>query len=105
MNEDTEKRFGKARLGTLLAVMFCYLFYYTGRQNFGFAIPGMSEELGLTKAQLGWCGALMLWAYAIGQAVNGQLADKFGGKNLMTLGGILSFFMNVGTSFAGGLVG
>lgn len=97
--------FGRSRIGTLVAVMFCYLFYYTGRQNFGFAIPGMSEELGLSKAQLGWCGAAMLWAYAIGQAINGQLADRFGGRKLMSLGGLLSFLMNWITSFAGGLAG
>jgi OPA family glycerol-3-phosphate transporter-like MFS transporter len=95
--------FATARVKTLVAVMFCYLFYYTGRQSFGFAIPGITQELGLTKAQLGWCSTAMLWAYAIGQAINGQLADRFGGKTLMTLGGILSFVMNVITSFAGGL--
>ena len=99
------KAFGRARLRTLLTVMFCYLFYYTGRQNFGFAIPGMSQELGLNKIQLGWCGAAMLWSYAIGQAINGQLADRFGGRSLMTLGGMLSFLMNWLTSFAGGLAG
>ncbi len=104
-NKTVNSSFGRARVGTLLAVMFCYVFYYTGRQNFGFAIPGMAEELHLSKAQLGWCGAAMLWAYAIGQAINGQLADRFGGKTMMSLGGILSFFMNVATSFAGGLVG
>lgn len=106
MNEiDGSRAFGAARLRTLLTVMFCYLFYYTGRQNFGFAIPGMSQELGLSKAQLGWCGAAMLWAYAVGQAINGQLADRFGGRSLMTLGGLLSFLMNWLVSFAGGLAG
>jgi OPA family glycerol-3-phosphate transporter-like MFS transporter len=90
---------------TLVTVMFCYLFYYTGRQNFGFAIPGMSAELGLSKTQLGWCGAAMLWAYAIGQAINGQLADRFGGRTLMSLGGLLSFVMNLFTSLAGSLAG
>lgn len=97
--------FAHARVKTLLAVMFCYLFYYTGRQNFGFAIPGISEEFGLSKAQLGWCSTALLWAYAIGQAINGQLADRFGGRKLMTLGGLLSFVMNWITSFAGGLAG
>jgi OPA family glycerol-3-phosphate transporter-like MFS transporter len=104
-SHDTESRFAAARVKTLLAVMFCYVFYYTGRQNFGFAIPGMAEELGLTKVQLGWCSTALLWAYAIGQAVNGQLADRFGGRRLMTLGGMLSFVMNWITSFAGGLAG
>lgn len=100
-----EKKFHQARIGILAAVMFCYFFYYTGRQNFGFAIPGMAEELGLSKSQLGWCGAAMLWAYAIGQAINGPLADRFGGRKLMTLGGLLSFVMNWIVSLAGGLVG
>ncbi|WP_035612824.1 MFS transporter [Haloferula sp. BvORR071] len=97
--------FATARVKTLLSVMFCYLFYYTGRQNFGFAIPGMAEELHLTKAQLGWCSSALLWSYAIGQAINGQLADRFGGRTLMSLGGMLSFIMNWITSFAGGLAG
>lgn len=100
-----QQAFHRARVRTLLVVMFCYLFYYTGRQNFGFAIPGISEELGLSKTQLGWCSTALLWAYAIGQAINGQLADRFGGRSLMTLGGLLSFVMNWITSFAGGLAG
>lgn len=87
------------------AVMFCYLFYYTGRQSFGFAIPGMVEELGLSKTQLGWCGAAMLWAYAVGQAINGPLADRFGGRRMMTLGGVISFGLNVILSFSRGLTG
>lgn len=100
-----QQAFHRARVRTLLVVMFCYLFYYTGRQNFGFAIPGISEELGLSKTQLGWCSTALLWSYAIGQAINGQLADRFGGRSLMTLGGLLSFVMNWVTSFAGGLAG
>lgn len=85
--------------------MFCYLFYYTGRQSFGFAIPGIERELGLTKTQLGWCGAAMLWCYALGQAINGQLADRFGGKRMMTLGAFFSFLMNLILSFAQNLPG
>ena len=105
MDVHQSKEFASARVKTLVAVMFCYLFYYTGRQNFGFAIPGMAEELGLTKKQLGWCSTGLLWSYAIGQVINGQLADRFGGRSLMTLGGLLSFVMNWITSFAGGLAG
>jgi hypothetical protein len=85
MTEIQQQRgFAGARVKTLLAVMFCDLFYYTGRRNFGFAIPGMSEELGLSKTQLGWCGTALLWSSAIGQAINGQLADRFGGRSLMS---------------------
>ncbi len=102
MSATPDAAFRHARLRMLLAVMFCYLFYYTGRQTFGFAIPGISEELGLTKTQLGWCGAGMLWAYALGQAVNGQLADRCGGRQMMALGAIISCALNWVVSFGHG---
>ncbi|GAB3530807.1 glycerol-3-phosphate transporter [Arthrobacter tecti] len=82
--------------------MFCYLFFYTGRQTFGFAIPGIEEELGLTKTTLGLISGIALWSYAVGQLVNGNLADKFGGRRMMTGGAILSTILNWATSFAGG---
>lgn len=83
--------------------MFCYLFYYTGRQTFGFAIPGIQAELGLDKQTLGWVSAGMLWAYALGQAINGNLGDRFGGRRMMSLGTVLSFGLNWATSFGTGL--
>ncbi len=90
--------FLRARRWSLGAVMFCYLFYYTGRQTFGFAIPGIQAELGLDKQALGWISAAMLWAYAVGQMVNGNLGDKFGGRRMMCLGAVASFVLNWITS-------
>lgn len=97
--------FRSAQWRMLLAAMFCYLFFYTGRQTFGFAIPGIERELNLQKDVLGWCGTALLWSYAIGQAVNGNLADRFGGRGMMCMGAILSCGMNWWTSFAQNLVG
>lgn len=88
----------------LFAVMFCYLFYYTGRQTFGFAIPGMQAEFGVSKATLGWVSAAMLWCYAIGQAFNGNLADKFGGRRMMSAGAALSCAANWAVSFSTNIV-
>lgn len=87
----------------LAAVMFCYLFYYTGRQTFGFAIPGIERDLGIDKLTLGWISAIMLWSYALGQAINGNLGDKFGGRRMMSLGAILSCGFNWLTSFGVGV--
>ena len=86
----------------LIATMFCYLFYYTGRQTFGFAIPSIEEELGLSKTTLGYFGTSLLWAYAIGQAINGNLGDKYGGRLMMSLGAVLSCGFNWIVSFGGG---
>ena len=44
-----DKALRRAQWRMLLAAMFCYLFFYTGRQTFGFAIPGIQAEFGLSK--------------------------------------------------------
>jgi len=86
----------------LLAVMFCYLFYYTGRQTLGFAIPGIEREFHLSKHLIGWISAGILWGYAFGQAINGNLGDKFGARRIMTAGALLSTSANWAVSFATG---
>ncbi|MGV3661279.1 MAG: MFS transporter [Prosthecobacter sp.] len=101
-SQHRDPAFLRARRWSLGAVMFCYLFYYTGRQTFGFAIPGIQAELGLEKQTLGWISAAMLWAYACGQMINGNLGDKFGGRRMMCLGAVASFLLNWLTSFGVG---
>jgi OPA family glycerol-3-phosphate transporter-like MFS transporter len=98
----TAARFRRAQWRMLVAVMCCYLFYYTGRQTFGFAIPGIQEELGLSTQALGWISAGMLWAYAAGQFINGNLGDRFGGRRMMFGGALASFLLNWLTSFGVG---
>jgi MFS transporter, OPA family, glycerol-3-phosphate transporter len=101
---DSEALYRRYKWTALLGVSFCYLFYYTGRQTFGFAIPGIQKELGLSKETLGWASAAMLWAYAVGQSINGNLGDKFGGRTMMFTGAVLSFAANWATSFGTGFV-
>lgn len=93
-----------ARRKILFAAMFCYLFFYTGRQTFGFAIPGIQEEFGVSKEMLGWVSAIMLWCYAAGQMINGNLGDKFGGRRVMSAGAILSCLTNWAVSFTTSVV-
>jgi sugar phosphate permease len=103
-SSDVDATYTRYKWVALLAVSFCYLFYYTGRQTFGFAIPGIQKELGLSKEMLGWVSASMLWAYAFGQSINGNLGDKWGGRIMMLAGAVLSFAANWMTSFATGFI-
>ena len=96
----SSSNFRRTQWKMLFAVMFCYLFFYTGRQNFGWAIQGIALEFNVTKQYIGWAGAAMLWAYGIGQFINGNLADKYGARRMMVIGGVLSLLMNWATSFA-----
>ncbi len=102
--ERSATRFRRAQWRILLATMFCYLFFYTGRQTFGFAIPGIEEELGISKTMLGWASTALLWAYAIGQSINGNLGDRFGGRRMMSLGALLSCALNWVVSFGSNLL-
>jgi MFS transporter, OPA family, glycerol-3-phosphate transporter len=101
-NPELAISFRRAQWRMLLATCFCYLFFYLGRQTFGFAIPGIQAELGLSKLQLGWISAAMLWSYSFGQAINGNLGDKYGGRRAMTAGTVLSFITNWVVSFGTG---
>jgi len=95
------KSFRKKAWQMLLAAMFMYLFFYTGRQAFGFAIPGIQAEFGWNKATIGAISGVALWCYAIGQMINGNLSDKFGGRRLATLGSVGSTVLCVLASFMG----
>ncbi|MFD1933346.1 MULTISPECIES: MFS transporter [Nonomuraea] len=95
-----ESEYARLKWRMLLAAMFCYFFFYTGRQTFGFAIPGLEEDLGLSKATLGAISGILLWSYAAGQMINGNLADKWGGRRMMAAGAILSTILNWFTSFS-----
>lgn len=84
----------------LLVTMFCYLFFYTGRHNFGWAAKDMAAELNISYTAVGWISFSMLIGYAIGQLVNGNLADHFGARRMVPLGAILSISANIGISYA-----
>ncbi len=83
----------------LLALMFCYLFYYTGRLAIGHAMPLMEQDLGYSKQQLGWLTAVALGAYGVGQAINGNLGDWLGGRRMVTLGALGSMALCWAFSF------
>lgn len=91
--------FDQYKWRALIGVTFCYLFYYTGRQTLGFAIPGIQHDYGLSKYEIGWISAAMLWCYAGGQFINGNLGDKLGGKRMMIAGAILALGANWVFSF------
>lgn len=92
-------RFRRYQWLMLATTTFCYLFYYTGRQSWGFVVSALVEDLDLTKVQVGWIAGAMLAAYGVGQFINGNLGDKFGGRRLLCLGAITSVILVWATSF------
>ncbi|WP_286753601.1 MULTISPECIES: MFS transporter [Sphingobacterium] len=96
-----ERKFRKDQWKMLSVTMFCYLFFYTGRHNFGWAARGIAKELDISFQQVGWISFAMLMGYAIGQLINGNLADRWSPKIMIVAGGGLSILCNLAISFAG----
>lgn len=84
----------------LLVTMFCYLFFYTGRHNFGWAAKGMATSLNVPYSYIGWISFSMLLGYAIGQFINGNLADRLSARVMVTAGAYLSVLTNVAVSYS-----
>ncbi|WP_290710836.1 hypothetical protein, partial [Flavihumibacter sp. CACIAM 22H1] len=51
----------------LALTMLCYLFFYTGRHNFGWASKLLAIDLGIAYEKIGWISFSMLIGYAVGQ--------------------------------------
>lgn len=84
----------------LLVTMLCYLFFYTGRHNFGWAVKGMTTALHIPYSTIGWISFFMLLGYAIGQFINGNLADRLSPKLMVVTGAYLSIATNIAISFS-----
>jgi len=71
-----------------------YAAYYLARLNLSMALPEISRDLGYSRFMLGLIGGAFSISYAVGQFVNGQLAETFGARRLASLGLVLSALMS-----------
>ena len=81
---------------TILWVLWMtYGSFYFCRTNISAALPGIEQEFGFTKAELGWVLASLKITYAAGQLINGQLAERYSPRVLLALGMFGSAGLNV----------
>jgi MFS transporter, OPA family, glycerol-3-phosphate transporter len=76
-----------------------YMFLYLGRFNFGFVIPQIIDDLGISRTTIGLVNACMFWGFGLGDLVHGRLSDRFSARLWVALGGVLTAVFNWGTSF------
>ncbi|WP_295120188.1 MFS transporter [uncultured Chitinophaga sp.] len=98
--ETAQKSVMAQRWKMLLLTMFCYLFFYTGRHNFGWAAHQLADTLKISYERIGWISFAMLVGYALGQLINGNLADRLSPKHMIAAGGLLSVAANIAISFS-----
>jgi sugar phosphate permease len=105
-NDNTTPSPPAARLpgeaAVLWVIWLTYGSFYFCRQNISAAVPGLQEE-GLTPVQVGWILGALKVAYAVGQLVNGQLAERVPARRLLAVGMFGSAALNVVFGLAEGL--
>jgi OPA family glycerol-3-phosphate transporter-like MFS transporter len=96
--DERKQRMWQYRIFTLLWTG--YASYYLCRLNFSVAQPAIMEAFDWSSAQVGGIPSVYATFYAIGQFVNGQLADRFGPRRMMTTALSVAVLCNVGMAFA-----
>jgi MFS transporter, OPA family, glycerol-3-phosphate transporter len=94
LNSASSNTSSRERL-VLWVIWLTYGSFYFCRNNLGVAVPGISSELGYTKAQMGTVLMALKMGYGIGQFVNGQLAERFPPRRLLAIGLLASAGLNV----------
>lgn len=85
---------------TLIATMFGYAAFYLVRKNLSFAMPGMQDDLHITKADLGLFLTAHGLLYGLSRFVNGMWADRANARYFMVAGLMLSVVANVFFGFS-----
>ncbi|MBC8876694.1 MAG: MFS transporter [Planctomycetes bacterium] len=80
-------------------VWITYFAYYLCRFNLPIVKTKMVEGYGWNQATFGGAFTALALAYAFGQLVNGQLADRFGSRRMASLGVLGSVVMNLAVFF------
>jgi len=81
-----------------------YASFYLLRVNMSVAIPGMIEEFGISKTEIGSVLTALFIAYAAGQFINGQFGDNFSAKKLVAIGLFCSTLINFIFGYTNGVL-
>lgn len=76
-------------------VWITYFAFYLCRYNMPVAKTTLCERYPWSSTEFGWVFSALTAMYAVGQFVNGQLADRFGSRAVASLGILVSVVMNL----------
>lgn len=95
MTTEQVSKFKYWQTRTIIATMIGYALFYFVRKNLSVAMPGMQEELGITKAELGIFLTLHGLIYGVSRFVNGYIGDRINARYFMVVGLILCSICNI----------
>ena len=97
---EEAKRFKYWQRRTIIASMIGYALFYFVRKNLSVAMPGMQDDLGITKADLGLFLTLHGLIYGISKFANGFIGDRVNARYFMVTGLVLSAICNIVFGFS-----
>ncbi|MBC7323519.1 MAG: MFS transporter, partial [Acetomicrobium sp.] len=101
MSDDKiPSNYKKYRLQVFVSIFIGYAAYYFIRKNFNMAAPYLIETYGYSKAQIGFVGSALGFAYGISKFVMGNVSDRCNPRYFLSVGLILAAIANIMLGFA-----
>src|SRR5215831_10026095 len=94
----------RARYTTVAFAMTLAIVTYIDRVCISQAAPLISQDLGLTKVEMGWVFSVFGWAYALFEIPGGWLADRLGPRRVLMRIVIWWSFFTAATGWAWNLL-
>ncbi|KIC73317.1 MFS transporter [Candidatus Protochlamydia amoebophila] len=83
------------RIRILYSMFIGYAFYYFTRKSFTFAMPGLIQDLGFDKSQLGILGSILSITYGVSKFASGIIGDRTNSRYMMAIGLMLTGICNI----------
>lgn len=105
MTAQEQKRFTHGQWKMLGLTIIGYTLFYFMRKNFSFAMPGLEQDLGVTKPMLGNCLAAGGIVYGISKFLNGFIGDRVNARRFLSFGMLMCVMVNLALGCVGYLQG
>lgn len=94
-SEEIKKEYKYWRIRILYSMFIGYAFYYFTRKSFTFAMPGLIQDLGFDKSQLGILGSILSITYGVSKFASGVIGDWTNPRYMMAFGLMLTGVFNI----------
>ena len=99
-DETTNRRFQRGQWRMLALTIVGYTLFYFMRKNFSFAMPGLEQDLGVSKSMLGNCLMAGGIVYGVSKFLNGFIGDRVNARRFFCLGMAVCVLVNAAFGFA-----
>lgn len=93
--EEVKQQYKYWRIRILYSMFIGYALYYFTRRSFTFAMPGLMEDLGFDKSQLGLLASILSITYGISKFASGILSDSSNPRYFMAFGLMMTGLLNI----------